>query len=71
MAEGVGICMVREAYTRTFRYSKAVNLYQLDIPGHRRRVMAAYHARERVPQYMEGMMELLQKRGAEIMSGRL
>lgn len=71
VAEGVGICMVREAYTRTFRYSKAVNLYQLDIPGHRRRVMAAYHARERVPQYMEGMVELLQKRGAEIMSGRL
>ena len=71
VAEGVGLCMVREAYTRTFRYSKAVNLYQLDVPGHRRRVLAAYHARERVPQYMEGMVELLRQRGREILSGRL
>jgi len=48
-----------------------VNLYQLDVPEHRRKVVAAFHRREKVPRYMEEMMEMLKKRGLEIMAGRL
>ena len=71
VAEGFGITLVREAYTKTFRYAKPVNLYQLDVPEHRRKVVAAFHRREKVPRYMEEMMEMLKKRGLEIMAGRL
>lgn len=71
VAEGFGITLVREAYTKTFRYAKPVNLYQLDVPEHRRKVVAAFHRREKVPRYMEDMMEMLKKRGLEIMAGRL
>ena len=71
VAEGFGITLVREAFTRTFRYSKSVNLYQLDIPEHKRTVVAAFHHREKIPRYMEDMMDLLRKRGLEIMAGRL
>ncbi|WP_303815243.1 LysR family transcriptional regulator [Acidaminococcus timonensis] len=71
VAEGVGITLVREGFTKFLRYSKPVNLYQLDIPEHRRAVVLAYHHRDQVPDYMLDMAELLKKRAQEIMHGRL
>lgn len=71
VAEGVGITLVREGFTKFLRYSKLLNLYQLDIPEHRRTVVLAYHHRTTVPPYMLDMAELLRKRCKEIMDGRL
>lgn len=71
VAEGVGITLVREGFTKFLRYSKPINLYQLDIPEHRRNVVLAYHHRDPVPDYMLGMADLLKERCLEIMNGRL
>lgn len=71
VGEGMGITLIREGFTKFLRYNKPVNLYMLDIPEHRRKVLMAYHHRKTVPPYMLDMMELLRKRSREIMNGRL
>lgn len=71
VGEGMGITLVREGFTKFLRYSKPVNLYMLDIPEHRRKVLMSYHPRKTVPAYMTDMMDLLRKRSQEIMKGQL
>lgn len=71
VAEGMGICMVREGYTKFLRYNKPINFYMLDIPHHRSKVVIAYQHRNVIPQYMKDFVQMLRERGKEIMNGRL
>lgn len=71
VAEGMGITLIRESYTKFFRYHKPVHLYMLDIPEHRRTVAVIYPRRTVIPKYMEELLSMLRQRGLEILSGRV
>ena len=69
-AEGLGITFVREGYAQNFHYSQPVNYYIMDMENHKRDVVVAYKKGEKLPSYMEGMIEILKNHGQHFLFGK-
>ena len=63
VAEGLGISFVREGYAVNLEYKKPVNYYIVDTEHHEREVVVAFRRGIELPEYMTGMVELLEEQG--------
>ena len=67
-AEGLGISFIREGYAVNLKYKKPVNFYIMDTENHKRAVVAAYKKGMELPDYMQGMVDILKSHGERFLT---
>lgn len=67
-AEGLGISFIREGYAVNLKYKKPVNFYIMDTENHKRAVVVAYKKGMDLPDYMQGMVDILKSHGERFLT---